>query len=73
MGIKNTIHSKIIGFASLILLLASCRSKDEPLLETGSSLYPDEVGRELIYQVDSIRIDRFKVRQILSILPSRSN
>lgn len=60
MGIKNTIHSKIIGFASLILLLASCRSKDEPLLETGSSLYPDEVGRELIYQVDSIRIDRFK-------------
>ncbi len=62
MGLKqkHTLHSIVIGFVMLTLLLVGCRSKDEPLLETGTSLYPDDVGRELIYQVDSIRIDRFK-------------
>ncbi len=55
MGIKYIIH-----FVVLTMIFAGCRSKDEPLIETGTSLYPDEVGRELIYQVDSIRIDRFK-------------
>ncbi|MDZ4756591.1 MAG: hypothetical protein SGJ10_00445 [Bacteroidota bacterium] len=56
MGIKQ---KHIIYIVILIFVFAGCRSKDEPLIETGTSLYPDGVGRELIYQVDSIRIDRF--------------
>lgn len=56
MGLK---HFYIVA-SILSVILTGCRAKDNPTIETGDSLYPDEVGRELIYKVDSIRIDRFK-------------
>lgn len=60
MSISKQLYIIIFSLTCIIICFESCRSKNEPPIDTGAGIYPDEVGRTLVYKVDSIRIDRFK-------------
>lgn len=52
----------ISGYIILLLLSISCRTEMEPNPEIGKTMCPQEPGSEIVYQVDSIVYDDFKLR-----------
>lgn len=54
---------KKIPFLFIVsLLMAACRSEIEAPKEYGAALYPQNIGTEVVYQVDSIVYDDFLLR-----------